>query len=328
MTAPAYQRLTRRRRTFAGSSQIWLAGDHLLLVVRYWFTESYHRFRFADIQSIVVSERPSRLTLQLVCLLLSASVFVVTLIPPSGLKTLAAAPVGLLLIWQAVDLLRGRYCRVQLNTAVSSMRFPALSRVGAARRFLERVTPVIEHAQSSLSVQPPPLTEPPSVPGEQPSAVPAPFDSVALPPAVPLARAPVLPTILAACTLVLGCLGLGFLWGNLPSDLASLAWMLSFAAILLAATVIVTEKNIHASVRTLAILIALVGIVDVVVSFTVLYQTVKAARSADVPRGAALRNPLVYRWGPVICFTEIGLGVAGLAAAILTRPRAGTRTTA
>ena len=66
MAKSIYQRLTGRKRTLFGFSQLWLAPDHILLVRSTRFTENYQRFSLADIQAIVVTELPDRVAFQFV----------------------------------------------------------------------------------------------------------------------------------------------------------------------------------------------------------------------------------------------------------------------
>src|SRR5262245_51709363 len=55
-----YRKLTPKRRTIMGFTQVWLGQDHLLAVDSVRFVERYHRFFFADIQAIVVGDGPDR----------------------------------------------------------------------------------------------------------------------------------------------------------------------------------------------------------------------------------------------------------------------------
>src|ERR1700693_2416117 len=55
-----YRRLTGRKRTFIGYSQLWLGPNHILLLKSTRFTEEYQRFAFYDIQALVVPAWPDR----------------------------------------------------------------------------------------------------------------------------------------------------------------------------------------------------------------------------------------------------------------------------
>ena len=67
-SASIYKRLTRRKSGLFGYSQLWLAPDHILLVRSTRFTERYQRFALADIQSIVVTELPVKMTFPIISL--------------------------------------------------------------------------------------------------------------------------------------------------------------------------------------------------------------------------------------------------------------------
>src|SRR5579862_3831897 len=113
-----YRRLTRRRRTLLGFSQLWLAPDHLLLVTSSRFSETYQRFAFSDIQAIVVTESPDRTVPQIAAAALAILWTLAALTPASifargfFLATGAIAFAAVL-----VDLLRGPRCRCHLQTA-------------------------------------------------------------------------------------------------------------------------------------------------------------------------------------------------------------------
>src|SRR5271169_2263204 len=59
-----YSRLTGRRRTLSGYTQLWLAGNHILLVKSTRFVEEYRRFALADIQAIVITGLAQRTSMQ------------------------------------------------------------------------------------------------------------------------------------------------------------------------------------------------------------------------------------------------------------------------
>ena len=53
-----YTKLTPVKRNFFGYTRLWLAPDHVLLLINSRFAEQYKRFALADIQSIVITELP------------------------------------------------------------------------------------------------------------------------------------------------------------------------------------------------------------------------------------------------------------------------------
>lgn len=172
-SAPRYQRLTGKRRTPVGFTQLWLAQDHLLLVRSTRFTEIYQRFSLADIQGIVVTERPANIVLQMIAIAgLVAAVALYLAISLFFAKILIALGTSIVLAGLVANLAAGPRCHCRLQTAVSSELLPPVSRVRTAKRFLARIRPVIEAVQGSLAP-------------ERASAIEIPVEKVEKPPDVP-----------------------------------------------------------------------------------------------------------------------------------------------
>lgn len=147
-----YRKLTGRRRTLLGYSQLWLAPDHLLLVKSTRIAEQYQRFALADIQALTITRSSSRIPFQIAAALAAIA------------WTLAALAVHL--IWAKyffvitgaaalaaviVDMLRGPACRCHLTTAVSREWLRPVSRIRAAQSFLGVIRPAIEAVQGTLA---------------------------------------------------------------------------------------------------------------------------------------------------------------------------------
>jgi hypothetical protein len=151
---PPYRKLTRKRRSIAGHTQLWMGPDHLLLVNSSRLTERYQRFSLADIQAIVVSAGPDRIVLQTLAVLASiawgAGAFAVDL---TFGKWFFAATGLLFLVLAIVDIARGPRCRCFLHTAVSRWPLLPVSRQRIARRFLATIVPAIETVQGPLSAE-------------------------------------------------------------------------------------------------------------------------------------------------------------------------------
>jgi hypothetical protein len=147
-----YSRLTGRKRTLGGYSQLWLGPDHILLVHNRRLSEHYQRFSLADIQAIVLTERPENSTQQIAALAgVILSGLGVVAFSSIFAKVFAAffgmAAVGVLfnrMVW-------GARCDCHLHTAVSRELLRPVSRMPGARDFLQRVGPAIEAVQGSLS---------------------------------------------------------------------------------------------------------------------------------------------------------------------------------
>ncbi len=134
--------LGERCRLFAGT-------DHLLVLRRRLFTETAHRFYYADIQAITVRRTSSASLASLLLLLLSATSLAFMLIAPRfapfsdvGVYLLAGLSAGFVL-GLALNILLGPTCITELYTAVHHERLECLSRWRTAQRALAQLQPRI-----------------------------------------------------------------------------------------------------------------------------------------------------------------------------------------
>jgi hypothetical protein len=149
-----YSRLTGKRRSFGGYTQLWKGPDHLLLVNSSRFTEQYQRFSFADIQAIVVTDGPDRTVPQILALLASIAWGSLAFAVNLQFGKWFFAITGLLFVALAIrDIARGARCRCFLHTAVSRWALPPVSRQQTARKFVAEIVPAIEAVQGSLPAE-------------------------------------------------------------------------------------------------------------------------------------------------------------------------------
>lgn len=165
-----YRRVTRKKRSLAGYSQLWMAPDHLLLVNSHRFSENYQRFLLSDIQAISVTDGPDVLAIQLLAGLAAIGwILLAVYVNAVWAKWFFAVSGALFLALALVDIGRGPRCRCLLYTAVSQLRLRPVSRQRIAREFLAAVTPAIEAAQGHLA-------------GKTPAAEPESSAAIAVPP--------------------------------------------------------------------------------------------------------------------------------------------------
>lgn len=151
MAKSIYRKLTGRRRTLLGYSQLWLAPDHLLLVKSTRIAEQYQRFALADIQAVTVTRLPSRIPFQIAGALAAMAWTLGALaFHPIFAKYFFAITGAAALLAVVVDIARGPSCRCHLTTAVSREWLRPVSRLRVARSFLAVLQPAIEAAQGTL----------------------------------------------------------------------------------------------------------------------------------------------------------------------------------
>ncbi len=147
-----YTKLTPTKRNIFGYTQLWLAPDHILLLISSLFAEDYKRFAFADIQSIVITDQPSRIVPQVIMILAALAWMALWFaVDITFFKWTFVVTGALALLWSIIDIARGQRCRCYLHTRVSKELLAPVSRMKTARAFLATIRPKIEAVQGVLS---------------------------------------------------------------------------------------------------------------------------------------------------------------------------------
>ncbi len=154
MTRSLYRKVTSRRRSLMGYSQLWLGEGHLLLVRSARLVENYKRFALQDIQAIVISDGPDLRAVQALAVAVSLGWAALALAMSSSFGQGFFAITGFLALALAiVDIARGPRCRCVLHTAVSTEPLPSVSRRNASWKFLSVILPAIEAVQGPLELE-------------------------------------------------------------------------------------------------------------------------------------------------------------------------------
>lgn len=168
MPQKEYQRLTRARARSAfavavlSHSSLWLGKDHLLCVDTAYFTETYKRFYFRDIQAITLVASRRRFiwnwifgipTVILLVLLLGSLPYTGSTGPNSNLGEIVflAFLTSVFAVALLINNLLGTSCTCYLRTAVQMEELSSLSRLRRARKVLNRIRPLIIAAQGTLT---------------------------------------------------------------------------------------------------------------------------------------------------------------------------------
>jgi hypothetical protein len=147
-----YKKLPGRRRGIMRGASVWLAPDHLLLIRSWRFREEYKRYYLGDIQSIAVAAAPRfHLSTRSICIAI-IWLFAISIATARGISwevnslwVVAAILVG---TWIYVSASCSCICRIY--TAVSGDDLPSVYRSWTARKFMQRVQPLIEAAQGPI----------------------------------------------------------------------------------------------------------------------------------------------------------------------------------
>jgi hypothetical protein len=151
--------------------QLWLGDDHLLAVDWDGSREFYKRFRYQDIQTIIVQRTNEG---KIVNALLGGIVllfggFGLTAGDAVGMTILfvIAGLFGLILLGNVIS---GPTCKCQLRTAVQTEELHSLTRLPNVRKALDRLRPLVIAAQGPLTPEEMTQRLQPSSPAAEPTA--------------------------------------------------------------------------------------------------------------------------------------------------------------
>jgi hypothetical protein len=132
-------------------AELWQQDDTLLAVHSSRFTDRYARYRFRDIQALVLTEFPLWNAWRAAWLGVSFFFTVVLLLAPRGAWKFWALLPAAVLLHATLYLLRGPRCRLVLHTAVSTVTLEAVRTMTQARLLLPELRRLIESAQGRLA---------------------------------------------------------------------------------------------------------------------------------------------------------------------------------
>lgn len=160
MAEREYERLTRSGPRSAyefiriARASLWLGKDHLLCLETsgYSYTESYKRFYFRDIQTIIIQKNSARNVRSLIYGGLTMLLLIIGLAAADSVagRVIYLSVAGIFLIAAVINFLLGPMCVCQVRTAVQTESLP-LIRVRRAQKFVERMRPLIAAAQGQLT---------------------------------------------------------------------------------------------------------------------------------------------------------------------------------
>jgi hypothetical protein len=150
LSAIRYQRLPGTRRGLLARASAWAAPDHILLIEGSRVRETYKRVYFRDVQALLVMRR-NRFLIQTPWLLVLPAMLIAVLRLPGEWRatggSIAVLALLAILVYLYVAAVFGG-CRLYLATAVGNVKVASVFRVWQARRFHDRVTPLIVAAQT------------------------------------------------------------------------------------------------------------------------------------------------------------------------------------
>jgi hypothetical protein len=156
-----YRRLSGRgmrvdgNRFFAVSRSIcsvWEGEDHLLLVDRMGYTETYKRLYFRDIQAVMIRKTAKAAVQNCVMSILALLFFLwgTAVMNLPGRVTLWIIG-GCFALFTLINLLFGPTCVTYIKTPVQNEQLPSLNRLRTARKAMNRIRPRLLEAQGAFT---------------------------------------------------------------------------------------------------------------------------------------------------------------------------------
>lgn len=148
--------------------RLFLGPDHLLLVEKIWFRETYRRFFFKDIQAFVLHKTNHWLgtNLGLAIAAILFGLFAIVSANQTGALVLGIVT-GCFLLFLGLNIAAGPTCRCYLKTAVQFQQLHALKRPRHLRKLLDRIRHNIVLSQAIEApevIVTAPAAEPPTEP--------------------------------------------------------------------------------------------------------------------------------------------------------------------
>lgn len=147
----AYNRMPGRHRLPLGTAQsLWMGADHLLLVSRNRFSETYSRFYYRDIQSIVIIRNDRWKAWFLPLAPLAIVTFVAAMMSDGWARFAWGVPSAIAILALIIDILLGPSCATSLRTAVQTLELLSLRRLRTAEKTADLLRSAIEDAQNRI----------------------------------------------------------------------------------------------------------------------------------------------------------------------------------
>jgi hypothetical protein len=305
--------LTRKRRSFTGYTQLWMAPDHLLLVQSLRIVERYKRFAFRDIEAIVITDAADAWGLRALAILAAAGWGSIGLAVSSyGARAFfwVTALIGVAFV--VLDIARGPRRKCVLKTAITSEQLRPVSRKKIADEFLAVVSQAVESVQGAVVA-----------PEEVGRSEPAPIQMQASAPEPPPHEPPAGRGYIAEILFVLLLLDAVLVWVGIRAAVQNATGLLPtiYLAELIFAGVLAFRRSGDAFLRILAAFVLLFCIVDIsTVSGVVAFKEVMNTTREPQDR-VALNSLFFSQQATAIAAVSwrIVIGVIGVAKCLLDR---------
>jgi hypothetical protein len=129
----------------------WMGKDHLLLVSRTGYTETYKRFYFCDIQAVIIRKTAASAFWNTVLAILAITLILFGIAVSDNIgKGFLFSFGGFFALLVLISLWRGATCVTHIKTAVQTEQLAAWHRMRAARKGMAILRPRLQEAQGGF----------------------------------------------------------------------------------------------------------------------------------------------------------------------------------
>lgn len=151
LTVNGYKKLPGTRRGIIARASSWEGDDHILLVEGSRISETYKRVYFRDVQALMIMRR-NRFVIEAPWLLVPPVLLIVALSLPAPWRATGWLMAGLIVAAVLVYLYVAAFfygCNLYIATAVGNVRVKSIFREWQARRFHQKLTPLVMAVQQT-----------------------------------------------------------------------------------------------------------------------------------------------------------------------------------
>ena len=133
---------------------VWMAHDHLLLISRTGFTETYKRFYFRDIQAVIIRKTTTAFVCNIILMILALAFILLAASLSDTTARIIWALIGAFFALLALaSIWRGPSCVTHIKTAVQTEHLAAWHRMRATRKGMAMIRPRLVEAQGQFDPQ-------------------------------------------------------------------------------------------------------------------------------------------------------------------------------
>lgn len=146
-----YKKLPGKKAGLVGIHTLHMGEDHLLFIYSVFFRETYRRFYYSDIQSVIIRKTIRGAVWNIILGVMAALFLLATLGAEDKMLWVFGIISGLIFFLFLANCVMGPTCICHIRTPAQTEILPSLNRLRTARRVMGKILPLIEKEQGRLT---------------------------------------------------------------------------------------------------------------------------------------------------------------------------------